>query len=185
MQTQAIHNRHRGLVKVILLSFCLWGCTISVIGQHQLVLIKKEKVLQRYSEGDRIRYQLNGSNDINRRLILGIYDSLIRTDRDTISVFKIQRVYFDHVTAYNKLGSVLVVGGAGLFIIDQFNTLVVRGDDFSVDDDLTVISASAVLAGLPLMLVKKKYHKIRYPTRLLIVDDQSPFYYHGRTSFFH
>lgn len=173
------------LLNKIRITIILYFVAVAICqGQHQLILLKNEKVLGRYREGERIRYRLKGSSEISKGLILGIYDSAFRTDRDTIPIHKIDRVYANRTMFHNKLGASLVIGGTGLFLIDQFNTVIIQKESFSTDAGVTRASIIAVGAGLPLMLIKKRYYRIRYPSRILCVNPESPFYYHDKMSFF-
>jgi hypothetical protein len=72
--------------------------------------------------------------------------------------------------------TLLVAGGVAYFVIDQFNIVVVEGEEPNLDEDVTTVSAAMVAAGLPMMLIKKKSQRIRGKYRMLTVGPQSPFY---------
>ena len=75
------------------------------------------------------------------------------------------------------LGGLLVIGGAGIFIIDQFNSIIVHGEDPSLDERVTKISITGLVLGLPMMLIHKKSQKIKAPYHILTVKKGSVFYH--------
>jgi hypothetical protein len=70
----------------------------------------------------------------------------------------------------------LVTGGAALFLIDQLNYSLIEGNDPNLDSWVSTVSLTAVAAGLPMMLIKKKSQKMNYKYRLMMVKKGSPFY---------
>jgi hypothetical protein len=76
----------------------------------------------------------------------------------------------------NLIGKFLVVAGVAYFVIDQFNVIVVNGDEPSLNEDVTAASVAMVAVGLPMMLIKKKSQKLTGKYRLITVSEGSPFY---------
>jgi|GEM_PF-993731 hypothetical protein len=160
---------------LISLSFVLF-LSGSVFGQKQLVVLKRENVLLRLYPGDEFVYRLKGEKIVRTTYVNNIFPTAVLTHRDTVPFNAIDRVYFRQRKLYNTLGGALVIFGAGLFIVDQLNVTVVNGNKPSLDDDVTTLSVSSLAVGLPLMLIKKKSQRIRYPTRLMLIDRNSGFY---------
>jgi hypothetical protein len=98
-----------------------------------------------------------------------------------ITFHKIERIYFHRANFANKLGAYLTVAGAGLFLIDQINVVLVNGDEPSINDVVAKTSLGMIAVGLPMMLIKKNYIKPSYKFRLLSVDETSLFYQHPPT----
>lgn len=150
-------------------------CT-SAYSQTQLIILKGERVKLRLYPGDEISFKLKDSKRIWRTYINNLSDTSVVTHRDTISLHRIERLYFRQSMFINRIGGALVVGGAGLFLIDQVNVVLVSGEDPSLDNWVSTISLTSVAAGLPMMLIKKKSQKINYKYRLMTVRKGSPFY---------
>ena len=144
--------------------------------QKQLLLLKREEVLLRLYPGDEFIYRLKGSKTIPTTYVNNISDTAVVTHRDTIAFHRIDRLYFPQHRFYNTVGTALVIFGAGLFVIDQINVVLVNKESPDLDDNVTALSVSSLAVGLPLMLVKKKSQKVRYPTRLMMVEKGSGFY---------
>jgi hypothetical protein len=96
--------------------------------------------------------------------------------KDVIPLHKIDRIYFEHSSFGNRFGTFLVIGGVGYFLIDQFNEVIVHGEEPTIDENVATTSAILVGAGLPLMLIKKKSQRLGGKYRLLTVEEGSPFY---------
>ena len=78
--------------------------------------------------------------------------------------------------ALNGIGTLLVVGGVGYFLVDQFNTIVVQGEEATWNENVGTASVAMVAVGLPMMLIKKKSQRLKPGYRLLTVEEGSPFY---------
>ncbi len=139
-------------------------------------MLKREKVLLRLYPGDEIVFRVKGEKRARVSYVNNLSDTSVVTHRDTIPFHRFERLYFRQHRLYNTVGTALVIFGVGLFAIDQLNVVVVNGQTPELDDNVTWLSASSVAAGLPMMLLRKKSQKIRYPTRLRMVDQGSGFY---------
>jgi len=147
-----------------------------VKGQKQLVLLKKEKVLLRLYPGDEFIYTVKGSKPVRTSYINNLFDTAVMVHNTIVPFHQIDKVYFKHGSLMNMVGGALVIGGAGYFLIDQFNELIVKGHKGSIDEKVAVTSAIMVGVGLPMMLIKKKSQRIGGKYRLLTVDEESLFY---------
>lgn len=149
--------------------------------RRQLVLLKGQRVIQRYLPGDDIRIKLKDNDQIINSYVNNLTDTSVFVHTTNIPFENIERVYFHRNTAANKIGTILVIAGTGLFLIDQFNVVVVNKEKPNIDDGVAKFSISAVVIGLPMMLIKKKYVKTSYKYKLLSVDETSLFYQHPPT----
>lgn len=144
--------------------------------QNQLLVLKKEKVLLRLVPGDIIQYRLKGDKQRWRSYVDQVYDTAVRLHDETISFRKIDRVYFKQHKFINMIGGLLTTAGVGFFVIDQLNITLVQGNQPYVDSGVAKSAVTLAVIGAPLMLLKKKSQRIRYPVRLLLAKPGSPFY---------
>ena len=147
-----------------------------VYGQKQLVLLKKEKVLLRLYPGDEIIFKTKGSDTKVTSYVNNLFDTAVMAHQMIVPFYKIDRIYFRHASFANRFGTLLVVGGVGLFLIDQFNTVVVQGEDATWNENVGAISIGMTGVGLPMMLIKKKSQRMKHGYRLITVEEGSPFY---------
>ncbi len=146
-------------------------------GQKQLVLLKKQKVILRLNPGDDFVYSLKGQKGKHESYVNNLYDTAVVAHETIIPFHKIDRIYFRRSSFANVVGGLLVIGGAGIFIIDQFNTVLVHGEDPSLDERVTKISITGLVLGLPMMLIHKKSQRIKAPYHILTVKKGSVFYH--------
>jgi len=162
-------------VRYFLILFLVAGAGAAV-AQKQLVLLKKEDVVLRLYPGDEFIYSLKGDKTKRTTYVNNISDTAVVTHRDTVPFHRIGRIYFSQKRFYNKVGRALVIFGAGLFLIDQFNVVVVNGNSPDLDSRTTTLSLVSLSAGLPLLLLKSKSLRLRHGVRLMMADKSSPFY---------
>lgn len=161
---------------------CLFVLSLAALreayAQKQLVLLKGQKVLLRWYPGDEIELKMRGNEDRIYSYVNNLYDTAVLAHETLIPFSKIERIYFVHPEPklLNKIGTALVIAGVGYFLIDQFNTVIVQGEDLAIDENVATTSAIMVAAGLPMMLIKKKSQRMKAGFRLLSVEPGSPFY---------
>jgi hypothetical protein len=151
-------------------------------GQKQLVVLSNQKVIMRFNPGDQMIISVKGEKDKIDSYVNNLFDTAVMLHKTIIPLHKIDKIYFKQSGLLNLVGKFLVVGGVAYFVIDQFNIVVVNGDEANLDEDVTTVSAAMVAAGLPMMLIKKKSQRIRGRTRLMTVQKGSPFYLSPITS---
>lgn len=156
------------------------GLSHGGFGQTQLVLLKNEQVLLRLNPGEDFVYRLKNAKQVRTTYVNNLSDTAVVTHLDTVPYHMIDRVYFKKVTFFNRLGVALVIGGTGYFLIDQLNNVVVHGNEAELNESVTTASVAMVAVGLPMMLIKKKYVRVKGRTRLLMVKEGSPFYLDNR-----
>jgi hypothetical protein len=163
------------ILKPILI-LLLMSSGANVHGQQQLVLLQGEKVLLRLYPGDDFIYKEKGSRSIKTTYVNNISDTAVVTHRDTVPFHTIERLYFGQRKFHNTLGTALVIFGAGLFLIDQINVVVVQGQSPSLDNQVSALSLTSIAVGIPLVLFKKTSQRLNFRNRLMMVDRGSVFY---------
>lgn len=149
---------------------------LAAFTQPQLVILKGERVVKRFHGGDDFVFRMKGSKTIRRTYINNLSDTAVVTHRDTVPFHKIDRIYFRQNKFYNTIGAAMVIAGSGVFLIDQFNIIVVRGLEPDLDPGITRFSVTALALGIPLILIKKKSQRIDQRHKLRTVKKGSPFF---------
>lgn len=163
-------------IRCLLLIWLMVSAGFAGHGQKQLVLLNKEDVLLRLYPGDEIIYKLKGDKAVRTSYVNNLLDTAVVTHRDTVPYHDMDRIYFRQHKFHNTIGTGLVIFGAGLFLIDQINVVVVNQNSPDLDSRVSAISLSSLAVGLPMMLITKKSRKMKYRTRLMTVEKGSGFY---------
>lgn len=146
------------------------------IAQSQLLLLKRQEVLLRLNAGDDFVFRVKGSKEVRHTYINTLSDTAVVTHRDTVPYHLIDRVYFRSSTFVNRLGLMLVIGGAGYFLIDQVNNVIVHGNDARIENKVAIASGVMVGAGVPMMLIGRNSQRMGGRFRLMRVTPESPLY---------
>ncbi len=146
-----------------------------VPAQKQLLVLKRGHVIHVYRPGETIRLKRKDDENVTRSYVNNIFDYAVVLHQDTIPFQQIERLYINEPSVMNKVGGMLVVGGGGLLAIDQVNQLI-QGNGLNLDQDISAVSLACVGVGLPMMLIRKKSQRLRYPYRLMMVKLGDPLY---------
>lgn len=123
---------------------------IRVNAQPQLALMKKDRVITRFEEGEQIRFKKKSDDGYSIALIQGIHPGYIVVADDTVFTYEIEVVDLrkKKLTSFkvSSIGKGLMMAGAGLFLVDLFNTTVIINSDYQLKD--SAWKGSAVLLGL-------------------------------------
>lgn len=97
---------------------------------------------------------------------------------DSVSFSDIKKVHADgRSTFLSRLGRAMVIGGAGYFLIDQFNEGIITGNGFSLEKSVWRPAVALVLTGGVLSISGRKWYRTEYgPFRLLTAEPDSPFH---------
>jgi len=163
-------------MKISLIIFFVWTSTASAMAQKQLILLKRENMVVRFTEGEYLRCKLKNKEKKEGK-ILELTDTHIITSNDTLSIASIEALNMKgkrKVNVTRGIGGLLFVGGLGYFAIDQINRLIVEGaGDF--DEKGAVISLSMAATGAAILFIKRPYKKV-YGHTLKTIDYTSRFY---------
>jgi hypothetical protein len=132
--------------------------------QPQLALLKGDNVITRFEEGEYIRFQRKGDEGFIRAIIIGIHPGYFIVGEDTIYTYDVAKIDLRKKGVTNfklaSLGKGLMTAGVGLFIIDLFNTTVIRDKSYEIDNSITSASLVLVGVGALMQVVNNNYFKI-------------------------
>jgi hypothetical protein len=149
------------------------------MGQTQLVLFNREKVVARFGYGDEFIYKLKKSPRFTHGIMLGATEFSVFTFNDTIPFSSIERVSLKgHVqrNGLTLLSKFLITAGLAYFALDQVNHVIVQGQKPDLAPTVWKPSLILVASGYALKLTHRRSQRIRFPGKLLTVERGSPFY---------
>ncbi len=145
--------------------------------QKQLILLKRQTVVARFSEGEYFSCQLKDKSKKEGRL-LRLEDAFLVTSNDTILFETIYRINVKgkrKVDVTSGVGGLLFIGGIGYFAIDQVNSLLFIKSQQGLDKGVTITSLAMAGTGALILFTRSKYQKIR-GLSFRTIDPNSRFY---------
>ncbi len=154
----------RILFLAILLS---WIFSHSAYSQRQLVLVKKNKVMARISEGESIRFRRKGEDHFTRGIIEGIQKESFRMGEDTTYLYNVAAIDLRGKSnggfKVHQSGVMLIVAGSALVVISAINT----GD---LGPGITSVSGAFIATGIFMLFVNNDLFKIGRKKKVIVMD---------------
>jgi hypothetical protein len=148
--------------------YCLFiACSpFKIQSQHQLLLLRKDQVMYRISEGYNIRLQQR-NKDFVSGTIEGIHrDFIILVNKDTIFIKNIRKIYVRRLPnpglRVADVGTKLIMGGCILAGADYFNS-----DPKQLSSGTLAISGSFIGAGILFQFINNNYFKVGFQRRVI------------------
>ncbi|MCU0367273.1 MAG: hypothetical protein MUF39_00395 [Cyclobacteriaceae bacterium] len=163
-------------MKFIFLFFSVLIISFSVHAQKQLVLMKGERVVARFTEGEYLKCKLKNKQKKEGRII-ELTDTHVYTSNDSLTILSIESLYMKgkrKINATQGVGGLLFIAGIGYFAIDQLNTLIVPGQS-GVDEQVAITSLVLTAAGAAMIFIHSPYKKV-YGHTLQTIDYNSRYY---------
>ena len=160
------------LVAILIFAFV----SVSAQAQKQLVLMKGEKVMARFTEGEYLKCKLKNKKKKEGRII-ELTDTHILTSQDTLTILSIESLYLKgkrRVNVTQGVGGLLFIAGIGYFAIDQLNNLIIQGQS-GIDEQVAITSLIMTTAGAAMLFLKSPYKKV-YGHTLQTIDYTSRYY---------
>jgi len=143
----------------------LAGCHESVSAQAEYLVLEKTMTSRHvdYSSGDKLTFRLKGEDFFRTDHIIALNDTAIEFHYNSISYHEIEKINTKHRPfpglGPRKLGTYAQVVGLAYIAIDQFNQVVVRGEDPSYNDE--VVWAGGIIFSVGTLMKFLEPRKIR------------------------
>jgi hypothetical protein len=158
--------------------FFLFFLTISICSaQKQLVFLKHDNVIARFTEGDRFKFKLKNKK-WKEGFVYELTDySLITSGLDTIPFLSIDKIRAKRqgVNASQGVGGLLFLGGLLYIAIDQANVLYGSTKGGFDGTDQTALALAG--AGAAILFIKPKYKRVSRGGIVIRAIDYRSLYY--------
>lgn len=151
------------LLLIVLLSL---GPVPKVMAQREYIVIEKTLSNKqiKYSSGDKISYKLAGEDFFRTDHIIALNDSSIEFYTKQIKYREISQVNIKGQQFGNMdlsgIGSFIQVAGIAYIAIDQFNQVVVHGEEASFNQEVWLAGGLVFIGGTVLKLLSPKKVKL-------------------------
>lgn len=152
--------------------------SVSAYAQKQLVLIRNDRVVGRFTEGDYI-YLVMKDGSKREGKIIELQEFSAITSNDTVAFNKIGKVGIPKGQRRGVaplLGGLLLVTGTAFLGLELLNSATGHTASGGVDPSLVKTSAILIGVGGALVFIKPKYHKLDGRIFLRTIDYKSRWY---------
>lgn len=165
------------ILRLIFFSVCMLLSFLAA-SQSQLILLRREQVLIRKEAGDVIRYKLKNADKSTESQITGLWEFGFISNADSIHYSEVEKIHAGGGSSFlSRLGRLMMIGGSGYFLIDQFNEGIISGNGFSLEESVWRPAVALVMTGGVLSVSGRKWYRTGYgPFRVMTAKPDSPFY---------
>lgn len=142
------------------------GLLHQIKAQREYIVVEKTLSNKqiKYSSGDDITYKVEGEDFFRTDHIVALNDSSIEFHYNTILYREISEVNikghkFSELN-YNSIGTKIQIVGIGYIVIDQFNKVVVQGQDAVFEKEVWIVGGLIFLGGTILKWLSPKKVKL-------------------------
>ncbi len=144
-------------------------CARAVYAQRKLILIKRNFIVSRFSEGERIRLKLRGDDTFTSAIITGIHSDFIKFgEADTVYLEQIVKIDLRYHSNNNfkiaSSGKKLIVTGIVLLIAD----FLALNPSNTIHSGILIISSAFVSTGILLQFINNNYFKVNRKRKVTI-----------------
>lgn len=145
---------------------CSFGFFHYSKAQREYIVVEKTLTSKqiKYSSGDNIKYKIKGEDFFRTDQIVALNDSAIEFHYNQILYREISQVNikgyrFSGIDYYN-IGTYAQIAGVAYIAIDQFNQVVVQGQDATFEKEVWVVGGLIFFGGTILKLLSPKKVKL-------------------------
>lgn len=152
------------------------GCLGSLSGyaQPHLVLLKGDKIVTQFLEGDPIRFKRKDRDHFTSGLIGGLTKDYLRIGQDTTYLHLLEKIDLsdrENTGLQTRLiGSTLIVAGGVLFLGDLINETVVNDQPYSANAGVLAVSGALIGTGALIQLLNDFYFKPGRRKKMVVID---------------
>jgi hypothetical protein len=142
--------------------------------QPRLVLVKSDKVVTHYVEGDFIRFKRKDREHYTAGFIAGMTKEYFRIGQDTTLIYQLERIDISEKVPVSlnpkTAGATLLLAGTLLFLGDLFNETVINKESYSTNAGILYATGGLVLTGVALQFAKTGNYKLGRRKKVVVVE---------------
>ncbi len=159
---------------ILIIIFLLAGLFTPCKAQPKLQLLKGDKRIIYFKEGDYIRFKRNDRDHFTVGYIAGLTADYFRIKDDTTYIYQLEKIDLSggENTGFKtqSIGIYLMTAGLLLFFGDMINETVVNDNSYTVNAGVTTASAVLVGAGLLMQFVNNDNFVIGRRKKVVVLD---------------
>lgn len=167
-------------IQIVIVIFLLGSISVAQAQTHQLVVLKRDRILARFYEGDMMRFAIYPEKKFRYDRIVAFTDTTIITTQDTILYYTLSKIdlrnKLDGGLNLKVIGTTLITAGIILPLGDWINVDLIQNDDYSFDRGIGTTSAVLIGTGAAMIALNKSHITLYGRKKVKIVDKNSLLY---------
>lgn len=163
----------KNVIYIILFFFV--GCFTPGKAQPKLQLLKGDKRIVYFKEGDYIRFKRKDRDHFTVGIIGGLTNDYFRIKEDTTYLYQLQKIDLSggENTGFKTraIGVGLMTAGLILFFGDMINETVVNDNTYTANAGVTTVSAVLVGSGLLMQFINNDNFVIGRRKKVVVLDN--------------
>jgi hypothetical protein len=160
---------------ILIILFLLAGLFISGNAQPKLQLLKGDKRIVYFKEGDSIRFKRSDRDHFTVGLIGGLTKDYFRIKDDTTYIYQLEKIDLsggeNSGFKTREIGVYLMTAGLILFFGDMINETVVNDNSYTANTGVIVGSSLLVGTGLIMQFVNNDNFVIGRRKKVVVLDN--------------
>jgi len=159
--------------KNVIIIILLFGMFQFGWAQPRLVLLKGDKTIFSFHEGDHIRFKRKDRDHFTAGYLNGLHRDFFRIGEDTTYVYQLEMVDMrgrpNSGFQTQLFGATFIVAGTLLFLGDLFNQTVVSDETYEASTGVIAVSASLIGTGVLMQFVNNNNFKFGRRKKVVVI----------------
>ncbi|MCU0399205.1 MAG: hypothetical protein MUC73_14025 [Cyclobacteriaceae bacterium] len=164
-----------GCKNVIITLFLFLAVLTLRAQQPRLAVIKGDKRITYFKEGDLIRFKRSDRDHFTKGFIGGLTQDYLRIQDDTTFISQIEKIDLSggENTGFKTriIGGTFILAGSLLFVGDLINETVVNDNEYKADAAVITVSAVLISTGVIMQFVNNDIFKIGRRKRIVVLQE--------------
>ncbi|MBX2946992.1 MAG: hypothetical protein KF725_14250 [Cyclobacteriaceae bacterium] len=156
---------------ILLLGFL--AC-FSAAAQPRLVILKGDKVITSFCEGDYIRFKRKDRDHFTAGLIGGLTKDYFRIGGDTTLIYSLEKIDLSERDnsgfRTRAIGATFIAAGTVFFLGDLFNETVINDEPYSANTGVITASALLVTTGVLMQFLNNDNFVLGRRKKVVVID---------------
>jgi hypothetical protein len=160
--------------KNVILILIFFACFQSGEAQPRLVILKGEKVITSFREGDYIRFKRKDRDHFTVGFIGGLTKDYFRIGEDTTLIYTLEKIDLSERDnsgfRTRAIGATFIIAGGVLFLGDLINETLVNDQPYTVNTGVVTASALLITTGTLMQFVNNDIFVFGRKKKAVVLD---------------
>jgi len=160
--------------KNVVLIFLLFACVRYGEAQNRLVILKGDKVITSFREGDYIRFKRKDRDHFTVGFIGGLTKDYFRIGEDTTLIYTLEKIDLSERDnsgfRTRAIGTTFIIAGGVFFLGDLINETLVNDQPYTVNTGVVTASALLITTGTLMQFLNNDNFVLGRRKKVVVLD---------------